>query len=510
MLLAAAASALLPSAADAATIAVSTSGSSPNRTLTITPGAGTRIVVSRVNGTQFYVQGYAGDAFSPAAPSGCSAQADALNCGTGIGRIVVNGSSGNDTFSVTPDVTAVVEAHGNAGSDELSGAGGNDQLWGDAGVDTLRGGAGNDTVNAGDGDDFVLGELGVDTVDGGAGSDVLFGGGQTGDTVTYAARTAPVAVNLADGTGGGAGEADSLSGFTTVLGGAGADTLAGGDGNDRLDGNAGADTLNGAGGDDTLNGGNGDDALSGDAGADTLSGGNDADFLDTRDTAADAALACGAGADRLAADPADPATTDCEVIAPTVLGDVSIAGAPAEGTTLSVTFSGQVTGTDSTRSWLWWRCAAADCVQVGEGASYVPTAADAGATLKAVLRAGNDAGTGELASPSLGPVAAAPVAVPAPAARPTPAGLKVRSVRCGGRRCKVTVELTGAYTSLRAVLARGNTTVASTAKRKLAARVSFRVSAKQTLRSGTYRLKVTVKGADGAARSSTRRIRIRR
>jgi hypothetical protein len=503
VLVVAAVSALLPSAvAQAASIAVSKSGG----TLTIAPNAGTRITVSRVNGNEVYVEGSTGDTFSGV--SGCSTLTDALNCGTGIGAITFTGSAGNDDFSVSPDITAAVTAHGNAGNDELTGGGGNDQLWGDAGVDTVRGGNGNDAINGGDGPDFILGELGVDTVDGGVGADVMYGGGQVGDTLSYAPRTQPVTVSLAAAAGGAANEGDLLWDFTTVLGGAAGDTLVGGAGNERLDGNGGADTLIGGAGNDALNGGNGDDRLIGGAGADALNGGNDADFLDTRDAVADSALACGAGTDRISADLGDPATSDCEVVAPVVVGDISVSGTAAEGGTLSASFSGQVTGTASTSGWLWWRCRGADCALAGEGATYALTAADAGATIKAMLRAGNDAGTGELSSAAVGPVTAAPP--PTPAATFKPAGLSVRLARCGGRRCKITVRLLGDVASLKAVLTRGKKTVASTTKRKLASEVTFRVSAKKTLRSGTYRLKITVTGKDGASKSSTRKIRIRR
>src|SRR4051812_24174799 len=430
VLVVAAALSLLQSAvADAASLAVSTSGSSPNRVLTIGPSAGTRITVSLVNGADLYIEGSAGDAFNPATPNGCTALADALNCGRGFSRIVFNGSGGNDDFSVSPDVSGVVEAHGNNGNDELTGGAGTDQLSGDAGVDTLRGGAGNDVINGGDGNDMILGELGTDTVDGGNGADVMYGGGQAGGTLSYAARAPPLSASIPDATGGVAGEGDLFRDFTTILGGAGADTLVGGAGNERLDGNNGADLLVGGDGNDTLNGGNGDDRLSGGAGADALSGGNDADALDARDPATDSALSCGAGADKLSADAADPATTDCEVIAPLVVGTVSVAGAAAEGATLSATFSGQVSGSDSTRGWVWSRCVGGTCATVGNGPTYVLTAADAGATVLATLRAGNDAGTGELSSAAVGPVTPAPVIAPAPApAAATPAGLSVRSV----------------------------------------------------------------------------------
>ena len=48
------------------------------------------------------------------------------------------------------------------------------------------------------------------------------------------------------------------------------------------------------------------------------------------------------------------------------------------------------------------------------------------------------------------------------------------------------MRLTGEAVSLKAVLTRAGRTVASTTKRKLAPTVTFRVTAKQTLRSGTY------------------------
>ena len=494
VLVLAAALALLPSAvARAAVLAVSTSGTSPSRTLTITPNAGTRVTVSRV-GTELYVEGGSvSDTFNPATPTGCTNATNALNCGTGISRIVFNGSSGNDDFSVSPDVTAVVEAHGNNGVDEISGATGNDLLFGDAGTDVLRGGAGNDTINGGEGDDLILGEMGVDTIDGGNGADTMFGGGQQGDTLTYASRTAPVGVNLAAGTGGVAGEADSVADFTNVIGGSNADTLIGGAGNERLDGN------------------NGADLLSGGPGADTLNGGNDADYLDARDSATDTSLSCGGGADRLIADLTDPTTTDCEVIAPLVVGDVSVTGPASEGGLLTVAFSGQVTGTDSTRAWVWSRCVAGVCAVVGDAASYSLTASDVGATVVATLRAGNDAGMGELASAAVGPVAALPPAPPPPAApKYLPAGLSVRSASCSGKRCKLSVRVSGDVAALKAVLTRSGKTVASATRKTPAGTVKFNVTSKKTLRSGTYKLKVTVTGKDGRSKSSTRTLRVRR
>jgi serralysin len=105
----------------------------------------------------------------------------------------------------------------------------------------------------------------------GAGFSDIVSGGNGVDTMSYydnGSRTTGVTVDLALGTGGGAGESDSLSGIENVEGSISADVL-GGDGNDNvLTGLGGTDSLTGAGGNDTLDGGDGNDVLSGGSGAD--------------------------------------------------------------------------------------------------------------------------------------------------------------------------------------------------------------------------------------------------
>ena len=102
---------------------------------------------------------------------------------------------------------------------------------------------------------------------------------------------------------------------------------------------------------------------------------------------------------------------------------------------------------------------------VGEQETYTPTAADAGATIVATLRAENAAGAADLASAAVGPVVALPAppqsSPPPVAAAPAPAGLSVRSARCAGQRCTLRVRVSGDVTRVRAVLTRGKTTVAS-------------------------------------------------
>jgi Ca2+-binding RTX toxin-like protein len=190
-------------------------------------------------------------------------------------RILMSGTTGDDTIAGTDD------------ADVIDGLEGNDSIAGGGGNDVLAGGAGNDSLFGGDGDDSLSGGEGDDTLDGGAGNDTL-GGGSGNDSLT-----------------GGAGN-DSLDG------GDGNDVVAGGDGNDVIAGGTGSDTISGGAGDDTArwsadstwnasaynagspgSAGSGEtvgvsgytqsfDQYDGGAGNDTLSGtsGNDAIFLD--------------------------------------------------------------------------------------------------------------------------------------------------------------------------------------------------------------------------------------
>ena len=194
---------------------------------------------------------------------------------------------------------------GNEGDNILSGGSGDDVLLGMGGADTLHGGSGHDTLNGGDGDDSMIGgdgddtyhviengdvvveELddGIDTIitnraitmdanvenliwsstDGGGvctGNKLDNVMGNTGDvgglimngrggvdTVSYAAQTDAITINL-------------LNGLATIVG---SDTLQnienaeGGLGDDSLIGDAGANVLNGSAGADTMQGGDGND-----------------------------------------------------------------------------------------------------------------------------------------------------------------------------------------------------------------------------------------------------------
>ena len=137
---------------------------------------------------------------------------------------------------------------------------------------TITGDPGAESVLAGGlGDDAITGGEGNDTIDGGPGDDRLAGGGGL-DTLTYARLDDGVEVDLRTGSGGVAGETDTVSGFGTLIGGAGADVLLGSGADERIDGGPGADTVEGRAGDDDLFGSRGPDVLRGGAGEDRLFG----------------------------------------------------------------------------------------------------------------------------------------------------------------------------------------------------------------------------------------------
>ena len=177
---------------------------------------------------------------------------------------------------------------------------------------TSRSGAGDDQLNAGGGNDTADGGDGNDLLRGGAGRDAL-AGGPGSDTVTYDERTSgePVAVSLAAGSGGGAGEDDALSAIEDVIATPGPDSLTGDDGPNGLFGGGGRDDINGLGGDDRLFGGDARDTIDGGAGRDQLFGEDGDDSLAAFDNEADN-VDCGASLDDDAqVDPTDT-VTGCE------------------------------------------------------------------------------------------------------------------------------------------------------------------------------------------------------
>ncbi|MGH6769523.1 MAG: calcium-binding protein [Xanthobacteraceae bacterium] len=158
--------------------------------------------------------------------------------------LVMEGTGGNDRLIGS---NLADEMHGFGGHDQLFGAGGDDRMFGDAGNDILDGGSGND---------FLVGGLGADRFIGGIGT----------DTVSYAAATAGIELNLNLGYGfGGEASGDTFQSIERIVGSNYRDILAAGQTAAVLDGGAGNDLLAGGGGTvsqaDTLQGGNGNDTL---------------------------------------------------------------------------------------------------------------------------------------------------------------------------------------------------------------------------------------------------------
>jgi Ca2+-binding RTX toxin-like protein len=198
----------------------------------------------------------------PAAGAGCTRPSESVVRCAVEGPLVVNAAlgDGNDSWE-----SGAVDArvNGGAGDDRLHGAG---RLTGGSGDDVLTGIA------------LPTGPPTVTVLDGGTGADRMSEG-----VVSYAGRTQPVTVDLADpGTDGAAGEGDVIEQAAGVTGGNGNDVLLGTDGPDQLNGGRGVDRLEGRGGDDDLAGagqldaGDGDDTINGDG---TLLGGDGNDTL---------------------------------------------------------------------------------------------------------------------------------------------------------------------------------------------------------------------------------------
>jgi len=240
------------------------------------------------------------DAGAPMSPgSGCTAIDDhAVRCPAQVVGTVDLGD-GDDRFAgggrvlggPGDDVIDAPNAEGGAGADTIT------CLPGTA-YCALTGGAGSDRVTGGPGDDIISDRGGRenDVLDGRAGMDVL----------SYAGHRTPVVVDLSATPQrfSAPGESDTIAGFETVYGGAGADVLVsapaivlpllsfgvqmrGGPGDDTITvlsplaayGGGGDDVITGSTSDEGFTGGSGNDRLTGGPGADRLFGGGGRDVL---------------------------------------------------------------------------------------------------------------------------------------------------------------------------------------------------------------------------------------
>ena len=255
---------------------------------------------------------------------------DLLDGGTGADSIA--GGPGGDGADYRDRIGPVTASADGAGGDGHPGEG--DNIGAD--VEDLYGGTDDDVLVA-NGDAGILdGGGGDDLLDGGGGGDNLFGGAGA-DRVTYAARSAPVTVDLTNfGGDGEAGEDDDIAddvekvtggvGNDTFIGDGAASILSGGGGNDTMDGGGGFDLMHGDDGNDTVNGGSGTDQVYGDGGNDTVLGGADADTL--HGGAQNDSLDGGTGADVLNG---NEGTDTANYAARTAAVDVALDGAPNDG-----------------------------------------------------------------------------------------------------------------------------------------------------------------------------------
>ncbi|MEQ8246257.1 MAG: VCBS domain-containing protein, partial [Alphaproteobacteria bacterium] len=180
----------------------------------------------------------------------------------GAGDDTIDGGTGNDTLHGGADDDDI---SGGAGNDTIFGGTGDDDIEGGDGNDTIFGGAGEDNIDAGDGDDFI----GTSDDDG---SDDVYDGGDGIDTVSFAADTEGVTVNLdeddndefdidANTARGDATGEDEIENVENIVTGSGDDVIIGQTGE--------ANTINAGAGDDLVIGGEGDTLIGG-AGTDTL------------------------------------------------------------------------------------------------------------------------------------------------------------------------------------------------------------------------------------------------
>lgn len=106
-------------------------------------------------------------------------------------QLVLNANGGDDQFSATGNLAALIQitVDGGTGNDTLLGSNGNDQLFGGDGNDFVDGQQGNDTAFLGAGDDVFQWDPGdgSDTVEGGDGNDVMLFHGSAGAEIFEAA-----------------------------------------------------------------------------------------------------------------------------------------------------------------------------------------------------------------------------------------------------------------------------------------------------------------------------------
>ena len=154
-------------------------GNDGNDTVEINGGNGAEVFTTTANGTRVRF-----DRVDPAPFS--------LDIGT-CENLVLNANGGNDSFSASGNLAALIKitVDGGAGDDTILGSNGADVLLGGDGNDFIDGNQGNDTVFLGAGDDTFQWDPGDgnDTVEGQAGTDrLLFNGANIAETYEVSAN----------------------------------------------------------------------------------------------------------------------------------------------------------------------------------------------------------------------------------------------------------------------------------------------------------------------------------
>src|SRR5262245_11993268 len=225
-------------------------------TVEVNGGNGTEIFTTTANGTRVRF-----DRVSPAPFS--------IDIGTSE-KLVLNMNGGDDFFSATGNLAALIQitVDGGIGNDTISGSNGADTLLGGDGNDSVDGQKGNDTAllgadddsfqwDPGDGNDIVEGQDGFDTL--------IFNASNVNETVAVSANGARVRVTRnVNNTLMDINDVERVS--TNLL--AGADTVTVGDLSGTDVTNVNANLASGVGGDDAaadtvvVNGTGGDDVAS--------------------------------------------------------------------------------------------------------------------------------------------------------------------------------------------------------------------------------------------------------
>ena len=86
-----------------------------------------------------------------------------------VSKVILSGSSGNDSFVSVGNAGVLVWMYGRGGNDYLDGDSGPNLLVGGPGNDRILGNSGRDTLKGLDGDDFISGGSGNDTITGDGG-----------------------------------------------------------------------------------------------------------------------------------------------------------------------------------------------------------------------------------------------------------------------------------------------------------------------------------------------------